>query len=87
MDENAKHQQSNIEVARLYGLLTSGDATCSLKDLEALTAKEVRSVPVTYWELESNLGMFGNLIHVVLGSTHPLVTAYREFWTLMRSGL
>jgi hypothetical protein len=87
VDENAKHQQSNIEVARLYGLLTSGDATCSLKDLEALTAKEVRSVPVTYWELESNLGMFGNLIHVVLGSTHPLVTAYREFWTLMRSGL
>jgi hypothetical protein len=51
MDGNAEHRQTNIKVARLYGLLTSGDDTCSLKDLEALTAMEVRLIPITYWEL------------------------------------
>jgi hypothetical protein len=38
MDGNAEQRQTNIKVARLYGLLTSGDDTCSLKHLEALTA-------------------------------------------------
>jgi hypothetical protein len=84
---NAEHRQTNQEVARLYGLLTAGDATCSLSDLETLAAKEARSVPVTYWELETCLGVFGNLIGVVLGSLHPLAMAYRSMWTLMRSSI
>jgi hypothetical protein len=84
---NAEHRQTNLEVARLYGLLTAGDATCSLADLEALSAKEVKSVPVTYWELESSLGMFGNLIAVVLGTAHPLTAAFRQMWNLMKSSL
>ncbi len=84
---NAEHRQTNLEVARLYGLLTAGDATCSLADLEALSAKEVKSVPVTYWELESSLGMFGNLIAVVLGTAHPLTSAFRQMWNLMKSSL
>ncbi len=48
-DGNAEHRQHNMEVARLYGLITAGDATCSLSDLEALSSKEVKSVPLTYW--------------------------------------
>jgi len=56
MDGNAEQRQVNTEVARLYGLLTTGDATCSLADLEALSAKEIRSVPLTYWELDGCLG-------------------------------
>jgi len=31
-DRNAKHRQTNAEVARLYGLLNSVDATGSLED-------------------------------------------------------
>jgi len=84
---NAEHHQTNLEVARLYGLLTAGDATCSLADLEALSAKEVKSVPVIYWELESSLGMFGNLITVVLGTAHPLTTAFWQMWNFMKSSL
>jgi hypothetical protein len=86
-DSNTEQRQSNLEVARLYGLLTSGDAMCSLADLEALQAKEVQSIPITYWELESNIGMFGNLVSVLLGTTHPLMVAYRHMWTLMQSQL
>jgi hypothetical protein len=76
-----------LEVARLYGLLTAGDAACSLADLEALSAKEVHSIPVTYWELEATLGMFGNLLAVLLGTQHPITTAYRQMWLLMQSQL
>jgi hypothetical protein len=86
-DSNTEQRQSNLEVARLYGLLTSGEAMCSLADLEALQAKEVQSIPITYWELESNLGMFGNLASVLLGTNHPLMVAYRHMWTLMLSQL
>jgi hypothetical protein len=40
-DSNTEQRQSNLEVARLYGLLTSGEAMCSLADLETLQAKDV----------------------------------------------
>jgi hypothetical protein len=86
-DGNAEHRQTNLEVARLYGLLTAGDAACSLADLEALSAKEVHTIPVTYWELEVTLGMFGNLLAVLLGTQHPITTAYRQMWLLMQSQL
>jgi hypothetical protein len=33
-----------------------GNTSVSLGDLEALQAKEVRSVPLSYWELEKNFG-------------------------------
>jgi hypothetical protein len=86
-DGNAEHRQNNLEVARLYGLLTAGDATCSLADLEALSSKEVKSIPLTYWELDATIGMFGNLIGVILGVRHPLSAAFRQMWALMQSQL
>jgi PAS domain-containing protein len=86
-DGNAEHRQANRELARLYGYLQSGEASISLADLETLQAKEVRSVPLTYWELEKALGAFGNLTGVVLGDTHPLSIAYRAMWTLIQSTL
>jgi hypothetical protein len=64
-----------------------GDTSVSLGDLEALQAKEARSVPLSYWELEKNLGAFGNIMGVVLGVTHPLTGAYWEMWHLLQSGL
>jgi hypothetical protein len=86
-DGNAENRHLNLETARLYGLLTAGDATISLADLEALSAKEVRSVPVSYWELEKSLGMFGNLIGVTLGPQHALTKAYRDMWTLLQTNV
>jgi len=84
---NAEHRQSNREVARLYGFLQQGDTSISLADLESLQSKELRSVPLTYWELEKSLGVFGNLVAVILGPAHPLYTAYKDMWTLINSGL
>jgi len=37
--------------------------------------------------MEKTLGMFGNLIGVVLGDTHPLTTSFREFWTLLQTNV
>jgi len=86
-DGNSEHRHTNLEVARLYSYLNSGDASISLADLEALQAKEVRSVPLTYWELEKHLGSFGNLLGVVLGMAHPLSQAYATMWQMLKSGL
>jgi len=86
-DGNAESRHTNREIARLYGYLQTGDAAISLADLETLQAKEVRSVPLSYWELEKTLGSFGNLIGTVLGITHPLCIAYRAMWDLLQSGI
>jgi len=85
-DGSAEHRHANLEVSRLYGLLNSGGQALMLSDLEALKAKEVQAIPLTYFELERNLGMFGNLLGVVLGSQHILTTTYRAFWTLLSQG-
>jgi hypothetical protein len=39
----AEHRQANMEVARLYGLLNSGEQSLLLSDLEQLKNKEVKS--------------------------------------------
>jgi hypothetical protein len=85
-DGSAEHRHANLEISRLYGLLNSGEQALMLSDLESLKAKEVQSIPLTYFELERNLGMFGNLLGVVLGSQHILTTTYRAFWTLLSQG-
>jgi hypothetical protein len=82
-DASAEHRQQNLEIARTYGLLSSGEHALLLSDLTALQAKEVQSIPLTYFELERNLGMFGNLLGAVLGNTHVLTVKYREFWGLL----
>jgi len=79
-DASAEHRQQNLEIARTFGLLNSGEHALLLSDLTALQAKEVQSIPLTYFELERNLGMFGNLLGTVLGNTHVLTVKYREFW-------
>jgi hypothetical protein len=82
-DGSAEHCQANLELSRTYGLLVAGEQALMLADLEA---KEVQSIPLTYFELERNLGMFGNLLGTVLGTAHTLTTAYRNFWTLLSQG-
>jgi len=79
------HRQANLEIAQMYGLLTSGDHAIQLSDLELLKSKEVQSVPLTYYEMERNLGMFGNLLGTVLGTNHRVTVAYRSFWDLLTS--
>jgi hypothetical protein len=46
-----------------------------------LKAKGVQSIPLSFYELERNVGMFRNLLGTVLGDQHVLTIAYRDFWT------
>jgi hypothetical protein len=85
-DGSAEHHQANLELARTYGLLAAGEQSILLADLETLKAKEVQSLPLTYFELERNLGMFGNLLGTILGTAHILTTKYRKFWNLLSQG-
>lgn len=85
-DGSAEHRQANLELSRMYSFLASGENALLLADLELLKSKEVASIPLTYFELERNLGMFGNLLGVVLGCTHPLTATYRAFWVLLSQG-
>jgi len=82
-DGSVEQRQANLEVAQLYGLLHAGDNGIMLADLERLKAKETQSLPLNYFELERNLGMFGNFLGTILGSTHILTTSYRTFWSLL----
>ncbi len=43
----------------------------------------VHSIPFNYFELEHCLGMFGNLLSTLLGTTHPLMVTYGSFWDLL----
>jgi hypothetical protein len=61
-DGSTEHCQANLELSCTYGMLNLGENSLLLADLEALKAKEVQSIPLTYFELERNLGMFGNLL-------------------------
>jgi hypothetical protein len=86
-DGSEEYRRANLELARTYGLLHDSDYGITYADLQALEAKEVQSIPLSYFEMEKNLGMFGNLLGVTLGSTHELTTAYRDFWALLTRGL
>jgi hypothetical protein len=85
-DGSAEHCQANLELACTYGLLNSGEQSLLFLDLETLEVKEIQSIPLTYFELERNLGMFGNLLGTVLGSAHILATKYWEFWMMQSQG-
>jgi hypothetical protein len=50
-DGTLEHRQVNLELSRLYGFLHSGEQALMLVDLEALKAKEVQSIPLSFYEL------------------------------------
>jgi hypothetical protein len=83
VDGTAEHRRANLELSQMYSFLASGETALQFTDLELLKSKETMSVPLTYFELEQNLGMFGNFLGVVLGVNHPITTSYREFWDLL----
>jgi len=85
-DGSAEHRQANLELACTYGMLQAEEHSLLFSDLQALQAKETQSIPLSYFELECNLGMFGSLLGTALGSVHILTTTYHAFWTLLPQG-
>jgi len=83
----AKHGLVNLELSQMHSYLASGETTLLYADFEALKAKEITSILLTFFKLERNLGMFGNLLGVILGCAHPITQAYWAFWVLLTQGL
>jgi hypothetical protein len=82
MDGSEDYRTASQELANNYALLYERDYGLSYSDLSSLKIpKDLRAHPVTFFELEKSLGLFGNLIQVVLGHNHPITTQFRIFWT------
>ncbi len=82
MDGSAAYRQATQEMARAYTVLAERDVSLSFSDWDNFKLpKDLRSFPTSFFELEQNLGVFGNLIGAILGEQHPITVAYRPFWT------
>jgi hypothetical protein len=81
MDGSEDYRLASQELARNYTLLSEREFGLNFADLDHFKLpKDLRAHPITFFELEKSLGLFGNLIHVVLGPRHPLTAHYRIFW-------
>ena len=76
-----------MEVAHDYGFLMEGTVGISYESLATFLAKETQSLPMTFFELDKCLGMFGNLLAVVLGDLHALMQLYHTFWTMFNNSM
>jgi hypothetical protein len=82
MDGSEEHRAAGLELARSFNLIYERDFGMAYSDLDKFKLpKDLRSYPLSFFDLEQNLGIFGNLIAAVLGEPHPLVLSYRQFWT------
>jgi len=87
MDRMEEHWANNMKFARDYGFLANGVMGISYQSLTALHAQETWSLPVMSFKLEKCLGMFGNLLTVVLGKLYPLTQSYWAFWTTFNKSM
>jgi hypothetical protein len=79
-DGSSAHRAANLELSKEQSLLLGQDSMLLYADLETIKKKSFRSLPLTYFELEKALGLFGNLLGTVLGDAHPITVAFRAFW-------
>jgi hypothetical protein len=81
MDGSEEFRMVSQDLARNYTMLAERDFGLHYADLANFKVpKDIRSHPITFFELEKSLGLFGNLIAVVLGQGHPLTANFRLFW-------
>jgi len=81
MDGSEEYRTAAQSVAERYTMLAGQDFAIQYNDLEQFKVpKDIRAHPITFFELEKSLGLFGNLMAVVLGEAHPLTVHYRLFW-------
>jgi hypothetical protein len=81
MDSLEEHHAASLDLTRSFNLVYEHDFSVAFMDLDRFKLpKDLRSYPITFFELERNLGLFGNLLVTVLGEPHPLTTNYRLFW-------
>lgn len=76
-------RKHNLELAKVQGYLFHSEFGFNLSDLDALQKRELKAVSLCFFDLEKTLGLFGNILAVVLGDTHTITQAYRQFWDLL----
>jgi len=82
MDGSEEFRLAAQDIARNYTTLSERDFGLSYNDLNHFNLpKELRAHPVSFFELEKSLGLFGNFLFVILGANHPLSGQYHLFWT------
>jgi hypothetical protein len=52
MDGNDSNRAQNVKLAKTYGLLANSDVHLNYADLQLLEEKDLRSLPLTYFELK-----------------------------------
>jgi hypothetical protein len=77
------HRRHNLEVSKLQGTLFNSEVGFTLSDMDTLQKRELKTVPLCYFDLEKSLGLYGNLLGVVLGTNHIVTAAYRQFWDML----
>jgi len=79
-DGSASHRAANLELSKEQSLLLGQESMLLYADIETIKKKTFKALPLTYYELEKALGLYGNLLGTVLGDNHPVTVAYRAFW-------
>lgn len=81
IDGFEQHRAATIDMSCSFNLLFERDYSLAYADLERFKLpKDLRSHPINFFELERNLGIFGNLLYAILGSHHPLTHTFHAFW-------
>jgi hypothetical protein len=81
MDGSEDHWAATLELAWSFNLVYEHDFSIAFHNLDRFKVpKDLHSYPVTFFDLECNLGIFGNLMSSILGPHHPLTANYRLFW-------
>jgi len=81
MDGSEEFRLASLKIAQQYMIMAEQSLGLKVSDLAQLDVpKDLRAHPTTFYGLEKSLGLFGNLMGVVLGDNHPLTTNYRVFW-------
>jgi hypothetical protein len=78
---STSHRRDNLAISKLQMTLAEGATAATLRDLEQLQSKVKLSVPHSFLDFTTAIGVFGNYIAVLLGDQHDLVTAFRHFHT------
>jgi len=75
MDGSEEFRLASLKVAQQYMVMAEQSLGLKVSDLAQLDVpKDLRAHPTTFYGLEKSLGLYGNLIGVVLGDNHPITT-------------
>lgn len=81
MDGSEEFRLASLKVAQQYMLLSEQQINIKFSDLSQLDLpKDLRAHPTNFYGLEKSLGLYGNLLGVVLGNQHVLTRNFRTFW-------